>query len=293
MRLQYFADEDGESVIGLWVPKRQCFIDVSAMEDQLWHALLPDGKKIRKQIETWLSQGAADGVAIDAEGLVPSSALHIQPSTIACLGLTYPGHAQEFGVEKIEEPALFLKSPSAISSDLNYVICPEGSEKLDYEVELVAVIGDTLHRATEQEAQRAIIGYTLMCDYSERSYQLERGGQWTKGKSYDSFAPFGPVFISKDELHDPNNLNLQLKVNGELRQQENTSALIWPVARLVAYVSEFMTLQPGDVVSTGTPMGVAMAEGKTRYLKVGDVVEFGCEPFGWVRQEVVAEEDFN
>ncbi len=292
MRLQYYADEDGESVIGLWIPKRRCFIDVSAQEEQIWHALLPEGKKIRKEIETWISQGASDGVAIDPEGLVLSSALHVQPGNIACLGLTYPGHADEFGEPERKLPALFLKSVSAISTDLSYVICPEGSKCLDYEVELAVIIGSPLRRATADEARRAILGYTLLCDYTERSYQLEHGGQWTKGKSYDSFAPFGPILVSKDELPDPDNLTIELKVNGELRQKASTSELMMPVAELIAHVSQYMTLNPGDVVSTGTPAGVSMNEGESRHLKVGDVVEFGCDRIGWVTQTVEAEEDF-
>ncbi len=292
MRLQYYADEDGETVIGLWIPKRRCFIDVSAQEEQIWHALLPEGKKIRKEIETWISQGASDGVAIDPEGLVVSSALHVQPGNIACLGLTYADHASEFGETSRQLPALFLKSVSAISTDLSHVLRPIGSDSLDYEVELAAIIGAPLRRATADEARRAIIGYTLLCDYSERRYQLEHGGQWTKGKSYDSFAPFGPILVSKDELPDPDNLTIELKVNGELRQKANTSELMMPVAELVAHVSQYMTLNPGDVVSTGTPAGVAMGGDKKNYLKVGDVVEFGCDRIGWVTQTVEAEEDF-
>ncbi len=293
MRLQYYADEDGESVIGLWIPKRKCYIDMSAKEEELWTAMQPEGKKLRKEIETWISKGAPDGIPVDMEGLELSSALHVQPGTIACLGLSYAKHAAEFKSEERQEPSIFLKSVSAISSDLSYVICPEGAQKLDYEVELVAVIGSPLHRATEAEAQRAIIGYTLMCDYSERSYQLERGGQWTKGKSYDSFAPFGPTLVTRDEIPNPDQLTIQLKVNGELRQKESTAELIWPVAKLVAYVSQFMTLNAGDVVSTGTPSGVAMGSDDIPYLQVGDEVEFGCDAIGWVKQIVVDEADFD
>ncbi len=290
MRLQYYVDEEGENVIGLWVPKRQCYIDVTGQDDQLWAAMQPGGKKLRKEIETWISRGAPDGVAVDMEGLVLSSALHVQPCTIACLGKSYAEHAREFsGEEAVAEPSLFLKATSAISSDLSCVINPPGACKLDYEVELAVVLGDTLHNATEAEAHRAILGYTLMCDYSERSYQLEHGGQWTKGKSYDSFAPFGPVLVTRDEIPDPDALTLSLKVNGETRQQASTAGLIWPVDRLVAYVSRFMTLQAGDVVSTGTPGGVGMGMQPPRYLRPGDVVEFGCEAIGWVRQ-VVEEE---
>ena len=289
MRLQYYVDEDGESAIGLWVPKRGCFIDVTAQDEQLWAAMLPDGKKLRKEIETWISKGAADGVPVDMKGLAISSALHVQPCTLACLGKCYADHAKEFSGDTPTEPSLFLKATSAISSDLSYVLNPEGATKLDYEVELAVIIGDTLHRATEAEARRAIVGYTLMCDYSERSYQLEHGGQWTKGKSYDTFAPFGPVFVTKDEIPNPDNLELELKVNGEVRQKANTSQLIMPVAQLVAYVSQFMTLNPGDVISTGTPGGVALGMNPPQYLKPGDVVEFSCPAIGTVTQ-VVEEE---
>lgn len=289
MRLQYYVDEDGESVIGLWVPKRHCFIDVSAQDEQLWAALQPDGKKLRKEIETWISKGAEDGVPVDTEGLVLSSALHVQPGIIACLGKCYRDHAIEFCGEAPAEPSVFLKSTGAIASDLSYVLNPAGATRLDYEVELAVIIGATLHRADAEEARRAIIGYTLMCDYSERSYQLEHSGQWTKGKSYDTFAPFGPVMVTKDEIPDPDHLPLELRVNGELRQQGNTEQLIMPVAELVAYVSQFMTLNPGDIVSTGTPGGVAMGMTPPRYLQPGDEVEFSCPAIGTVRQVVEKE----
>lgn len=289
MKFQYYADEDGESVIGLWVPKRGCFIDVTAQEEQLWAAMSPDGKKLRKEIETWISKGAADGVPVDMDGLVLSSALHMQPGTIACLGKCYKAHAMEFSGDTPTEPSLFLKSVSAIASDLSYVLNPAGANKLDYEVELAVIIGDTLHNATAAEAKRAIVGYTLMCDYSERSYQLEHGGQWTKGKSYDTFAPFGPVLVTKDEIPNPDNLELELRVNGELRQKASTADLIMPVAELVAYVSRFLTLNPGDVVSTGTPGGVGMGMTPPCYLKPGDVVEFSCPAIGSVKQVVEAE----
>lgn len=289
MRLQYYVDEDGESVIGLWIPKRSEFIDVTGQDDQIWAALQPDGKKLRKEIETWISKGAPDGVKVDEEGLAISSALHVQPCTIACLGKCYAAHAREFSGDTPTEPSLFLKSTSAISSDLSYVLNPTGATKLDYEVELAVIIGDTLHRATAAEARKAIVGYTLMCDYSERSYQLEHGGQWTKGKSYDTFAPFGPVLVSKDEIPNPDALTLQLKVNGELRQHASTADLIMPVADLVAYVSQFITLNAGDIVSTGTPGGVGMGMTPPSYLKPGDVVEFGCDAIGWVRQTVEEE----
>lgn len=292
MRLQYYVDEEGESTIGLWVPKRNCFIDVTSQDEQLWAAMLPDGKKLRKEIETWISKGAADGVPVDMEGLTTSSALHVQPCTIACLGKCYADHAKEFDGAAPAEPSLFLKAVSSISSDISCVINPEGAEKLDYEIELAAIIGEPLHRATAAEAKRAIIGYTLMCDYSERAYQLEREGQWTKGKSYDTFAPFGPIFVTKDEIPNPDNLELELRVNGELRQKANTSQLIMPVAELVAYVSQFMTLNPGDVVSTGTPGGVALGMAPPCYLKPGDIVTLHCPAIGTMEQTVIAEENY-
>ncbi|MBR5888164.1 MAG: fumarylacetoacetate hydrolase family protein [Akkermansia sp.] len=289
MRLQYYVDEDGESVIGLWIPRRKCWIDVTGQDDQIWAALQPGGKKLRKEIETWISKGATDGVEVDMDGLVVSSALHVQPCTIACLGKSYAAHAKEFSGDCPDEPSIFLKATSAISSDLSYVLNPPGAQKLDYEVELAVIIGDTLHNATAAEARRAIVGYTLMCDYSERAYQLEHAGQWTKGKSYDTFAPFGPILVSKDEIPNPDNLTLQLKVNGELRQCASTAELIMPVAELVAYVSRFMTLNAGDVVSTGTPGGVGMGMTPPCYLKPGDVVEIGCDSIGWMKQIVEQE----
>lgn len=289
MRLQYYVDEEGESTIGLWVPKRNCFIDVTAQDEQLWMAMLPGGKKLRKEIETWISQGAADGVPVDGKGLAVSSALHVQPCTIACLGKSYAAHAQEFSGDAPTEPSLFLKATSAISSDLAYVLNPPGATKLDYEVELAVIIGDTLHNATPEEVRRAIVGYTLMCDYSERSFQLEHGGQWTKGKSYDTFAPFGPILVTKDEIPNPDALELCLKVNGEIRQKASTAELMMPVAELVAYVSRFMTLNAGDVVSTGTPGGVGMGMNPPVYLKPGDIVEFSCPEIGSITQLVEEE----
>lgn len=296
MRLEYYTSDEGESLIGLWIPRLNQWIDVSAKEDDLWDAMLEEsahGRRLRREIERWMDQGAPRGVEFDKEGLVPSSALHVLPGTIVCLGKTYAAHAQEFDASTVDEPAIFLKSVSAISQDLGVVLCPEGSQKLDYEVELAVMLRATLKNASVDEASQAILGYTLMCDYSERSYQLERGGQWTKGKSYDSFAPFGPCLVTADEIEDENNVALQLKVNGELRQNGNTRDLIASVAKLVSYVSQFMTLNPGDIVSTGTPAGVGMGMNPPSYLKVGDVVEWGSDAIGWVKQTVVEDRSFS
>ncbi len=291
MRLQYFIDQDGESVIGLFVPRRRGFVDVSSQEEELWMAMQSNaaGEKLRREIEAWIAAGAADGVPVDMNGLSLTSALHVLPGSIVCLGKSYAAHAEEFGGGSPREPSIFLKSVSAVSSELDYVLRPAGASRLDYEVELAVIIGGTVHRANEEEAAQAILGYTVMCDYSEREWQLERGGQWTKGKSCDTFAPFGPMLVTRNEISDPNHLHLSLKVNGDLRQQDTTASLIWPVPRLIAYVSRFMTLNPGDVVSTGTPAGVGLGMNPPRYLQPGDVVEWGCDEIGFVRQHVEQE----
>lgn len=224
------------------------------------------------------------------ESINESFALPIKPSKLVCLGKTYAAHAKEFdGTVQQPEPCIFLKSPEALCATTDNVVLPPGSRALDYEVELVVVIGGRLKNASVEAVKKAIYGYTLMCDYSEREMQLERGGQWTKGKSYESFAPVGPVFVTADEVPEPDNIDLELYVNGELRQKGNTSDLIMPIYELVAYVSQFMTLVPGDVISTGTPAGVALGMKEPRYLKEGDVVNWGSPVFGFVEQKVVVD----
>ena len=241
-----------------------------------------------KRIAAFLDNTAAK--AVDPEWTI-DTALPCSPSKLVCLGKSYVDHAKEFDGDSVQEPAVFLKSPSAITSCSDVVLYPPGCDKLDYEIELAVVIKEVLKNASPEEAARAISGYTLMCDYSERANQLEHGGQWTKGKSYDSFAPMGPTFISADELGDGAGIPLELKVNGEVRQSGNTDGLIWPVPRLIAYVSRFMTLWPGDVVSTGTPGGVGMGMKPPVYLKPGDVVEWGSPAFGFASQAVVIDDE--
>lgn len=241
-----------------------------------------------KRIAAFLDSAAAK--AVNPEWMI-DTALPCSPSKLVCLGKSYADHAKEFDGDSVQEPAVFLKSPSAITSCSDVVLYPPGCDKLDYEIELAVVIKEVLKNASPEEAARAISGYTLMCDYSERANQLEHGGQWTKGKSYDSFAPMGPTFISSDELGDGAGIPLELKVNGEVRQSGNTDGLIWPVPRLIAYVSRFMTLWPGDVVSTGTPGGVGMGMKPPVYLKPGDVVEWGSPAFGFASQAVVIDDE--
>lgn len=247
----------------------------------------PSGEE-RKRIAAFLANPGSK--AVDPEWTIDTS-LPCSPSKLVCLGKSYADHAREFDGATMEEPAIFLKATSAITSCSDVVLYPPGCSKLDYEIELAVVIGGVLKNATPEQAAAAISGYTLMCDYSERANQLEHGGQWTKGKSYDSFAPMGPTFISADELGDGSGIPLELKVNGEVRQQGNTDGLIWPVPQLLAYISRFMTLWPGDVVSTGTPGGVAMGMTPPRFLAPGDEVEWGSPAFGYASQTVVVDDE--
>jgi 2-keto-4-pentenoate hydratase/2-oxohepta-3-ene-1,7-dioic acid hydratase in catechol pathway len=213
-----------------------------------------------------------------------------RPSKIICIGLNYARHAAEAGAEIPKEPIVFLKAPSALSGPNDDVIIPKDSQKTDWEVELAVVIRKQTSYVQPEEAMKCVAGYCLHNDYSERQFQLERGGQWTKGKSCDSFAPLGPFLATADEINDPHNLRLWLKVNGITRQDSNTSDLIFRIPFIISYVSRFMSLEPGDVVSTGTPQGVGAGLKPPQYLRHGDVVEFGIDGLGECRQRVVAYE---
>jgi len=208
-----------------------------------------------------------------------------RPSKIICIGLNYRNHALESKMAIPEEPIIFLKSTTAITGPNDPIIIPKGSMKTDWEVELAVVIGKRASYINELDALDYVAGYMLHNDVSERAFQLERGGQWVKGKSCDSFAPIGPWLVTTDEISNPNNLRMWLTLNGEKVQDENTSDMIFHVPFLISYVSQFMTLLPGDIISTGTPSGVGLALG--RYLRPGDVVELGIEGLGTARQEVI------
>ena len=212
-----------------------------------------------------------------------------RPSKIVCIGLNYRDHAAETGAEIPKEPIIFFKATTALVGPNDPVVTPRGSTKLDWEVELAVIIGKEARYVTEQAALDYVAGYALHNDYSERAFQLERGGQWVKGKSCDSFAPLGPFLATRDEIPNPQALSMWLSVNGTRRQRGSTSTMIFEVATIVSYLSQFMTLLPGDVISTGTPPGVGMGvKPVPQYLKVGDVVELGIEGLGESRQEVVA-----
>ncbi len=214
-----------------------------------------------------------------------------RPSKIVCIGLNYAGHVKETGAAMPTEPVIFFKASSSLCGPDDDLVIPPGSERTDWEVELAVVMGKEARYVAEDVAMKNVAGYALHNDYSERHWQLERGGQWVKGKSFDTFAPIGPYFVPSWDVPDPHNLGLWLDVNGERMQESNTSDMIFRVPELVSYVSQFMTLLPGDVISTGTPSGVGLGLDPPRYLKPGDVVELGIDELGRSRQRAVAHPD--
>jgi 2,4-diketo-3-deoxy-L-fuconate hydrolase len=211
-----------------------------------------------------------------------------RPSKIICIGLNYADHARETGAALPAEPIVFFKATTALCGPNDDVIQPRNATKLDWEVELAVVISKKASYVSESEAMDYVAGYVLHNGYSERAFQLERGGQWVKGKSNDTFAPLGPFLATPDEVGDVNDLHLWLKVNDKLLQDSTTGQLIFKIPYLVHYLSQFMTLLPGDVISTGTPHGVGLGFKPPIYLNPGDVVELGIQGLGSARQKVVA-----
>jgi 2-keto-4-pentenoate hydratase/2-oxohepta-3-ene-1,7-dioic acid hydratase in catechol pathway len=206
---------------------------------------------------------------------------------IVCIGLNYTDHAEEVGLPLPKEPTIFIKANSAISGPYDPTVRPQGAAKLDYEVELAAVMGRDARRVDEAQALAHVCAYCLMNDVSERAFQMEHGGGTTKGKSADTFAPIGPWLVTADEIADPQALGLWTAVNGERRQNGHTKDMVFPVRRLVAYLSRFMSLRVGDLISTGTPAGVGHGAKPPRYLEPGDVVEMGIDGLGTQRHVVV------
>lgn len=255
-----------------------------------------------------LSQNIADlsGETLDPAALEKLS--HVDPATLPlvhgtqrlgpcvagtgkfiCIGLNYSDHAAETGATVPPEPIIFMKATSAIVGPDDDVVIPRGSEKTDWEVELGVVIGRHAKYVSEDEALDYVAGYCTINDVSERAFQTERSGQWTKGKSCDSFGPIGPWLVTKDEVADPQNLGMWLTVNGQKVQDGSTQTMVYGVKYLVSYLSQFMSLHPGDIISTGTPPGVGMGMKPPRYLKAGDVIELGIEGLGNQRQNVRAD----
>lgn len=237
-------------------------------------------------LQEWLDENITSCPIINSETrLGPPIA---KPSKIICVGLNYAGHAAESGMDLPKEPVLFFKAPSAVCGPYDDIIIPRDSHKTDWEVELAIVIGKKASYINEADATNYVAGYVLHNDVSEREFQLERSGQWVKGKSADTFAPIGPFIATKDEIPDPHNLRLWLMVNGETMQSSNTSDLVFKIPFLVSYISQFMSLVPGDIISTGTPFGVGLGLKPPRYLKPGDVVELGVDGLGAAKQHVKA-----
>ncbi len=245
------------------------------------------------------------GEAISPEGLKKIAAIDVgtlpvlneerigacvaETGKFICIGLNFSDHAAETGATVPPEPVIFMKATSAIVGPNDNVVIPRGSEKTDWEVELGVVIGKTAKYVSEADALDYVAGYCVSHDVSERAFQTERAGQWTKGKSCDTFGPIGPWLVTKDEITDPQNLGMWLKVNGQIMQDGSSKTMVYGVAHVVSYLSQFMSLHPGDVISTGTPPGVGMGLKPPRYLKAGDVVELGIEGLGSQKQTFVAD----
>jgi 2-keto-4-pentenoate hydratase/2-oxohepta-3-ene-1,7-dioic acid hydratase in catechol pathway len=259
-------------------------LDVSAFgEDYGEHFLGTDGIE---RLRTWLKDNAAKCPEVSDNIRIGPPIM--RPSKIICVGLNYTKHALESNMEKPKEPLFFFKSTTAICGPFDDVIIPKNSVKTDWEVELAFVIGKKAQYVDEKDSMNHVAGYVLHNDISEREFQLERGGQWVKGKSADTFAPIGPYLVSTDEIADSNNLHIWLKLNGKMLQDSNTVDLIFEIPRLVSYISQFMTLLPGDLISTGTPAGVGLGMKPPYYLKPGDEMELGIEGLGISKQRVKA-----
>ncbi len=251
---------------------------------------------IKDYDESFFAHQGLDKLAevVAKEKLTPISSMErmgaavARPSKILCIGLNYAKHAKETGAAIPTEPILFMKSTSSLNGPFDNIIIPKNSEKTDWEVELAVVIGKKASYVTEAAAMDYVAGYVLHNDVSERAFQLERGGTWDKGKGCDSFAPLGPWMVTKDEIANPHNLRLWLSLNGKIMQDSNTDDLIFNIPQLISYCSHFMTLLPGDVISTGTPAGVGLGFSPNIYLKPGDVVELGIDGLGTSKQTVVA-----
>ena len=238
------------------------------------------------RLSTWLLAHSASCEIVDEETRFGSPL--VRPSKLICIGLNYAKHAEESGMDIPTEPVIFSKATSSICGPNDNVVIPKNSQKTDWEVELAVVIGKKATYVKKEDVMDYVVGYMLHNDYSERAFQLEQGGQWVKGKSADTFAPLGPYLVTKDEIDDPHNLRLWLKVNGEMLQDSNTSDFVFDIPTVVSYLSQYMSLLPGDVISTGTPSGVGLGFDPPRYLKPGDVVELGIDGLGESRQKAVA-----
>ncbi|MGW7519211.1 fumarylacetoacetate hydrolase family protein [Streptomyces sp. NPDC054796] len=258
--------------------------DLSGLVPDVDGALLADDAALARVRE---AASAGTLPVLDASGLRTGAPV-ARIGKVVCIGLNYHDHARETGAPVPEEPIIFMKAPDTVVGPDDTVLVPRGSRKTDWEVELAVVIGRTArYLETDEEALASVAGYAVAHDVSEREFQIERGGQWDKGKNCETFNPLGPWLVTADEIPDPQALALRLWVNGEPKQDGTTAEQIFPVAEVVRYVSQFMTLYPGDVINTGTPAGVAMGQPEPKpYLRPGDVVELEIEGLGRQRQEL-------
>jgi 2,4-didehydro-3-deoxy-L-rhamnonate hydrolase len=279
MKLLRFG-ESGKEKPGVLIGEE--IVDVSSFgEDFNENFFANDGLP---RLSTWLEKNSN---LPKAEKNIRIGTPFTRPSKIICIGLNYSDHAKETGAKLPTEPIIFFKSTSALTGPNDVLIIPRDSVKTDWEVELAVVIGKKASYVEEKDALDYVAGYCLHNDYSERAFQLERGGQWVKGKSCDTFAPMGPYLATKDEINNLDDMKMWLKVNGALYQNGNTSNMVFKVPFLVSYLSEFMTLLPGDVISTGTPAGVGLGFNPPIYIRKGDIVELGIDGLGTQRQKAV------
>jgi 2-keto-4-pentenoate hydratase/2-oxohepta-3-ene-1,7-dioic acid hydratase in catechol pathway len=237
------------------------------------------------RLKRWLKE-KGDSLPRIAQSVRLGSAIS-RPSKIVCIGLNFRDHARESKMQVPLEPVIFFKATSSLVGPNDDLMIPKNGRKVDWEAELAVVIGKRCSYIEREEALEHIAGYVLHNDYSERAFQLERGGQWVKGKSADTFSPVGPFLATCDEVPDTSDLAIWLKINGAFRQRSSTSEMIFDVPTLVSYVSQFMTLLPGDIISTGTPAGVGLGMEPPQYLRAGDVVELGIDQLGEAKQTVV------
>jgi 2,4-diketo-3-deoxy-L-fuconate hydrolase len=279
MKLLRFG-EPGKEKPGILV--NDTILDVSSFGEDFGENFF--GSDGIKRLTQWLSANQSRLPKVDSQTRLGTP--FTRPSKIICVGLNYSDHAKETGATLPTEPIIFFKSTSALTGPNDPLIIPKNSQKTDWEVELAVVIGKKASYVSESNALNHVAGYCLHNDYSEREFQLERGGQWVKGKSCDTFAPMGPFVATADEIGDLDNLRLWLIVNGNKVQDGNTSNLVFKVPFLVSYISQFMTLFPGDVISTGTPAGVGLGFKPPVYLKAGDLVELGIDQLG-VQKQIV------
>ncbi len=277
MKLLRFG-EPGKEKPGVLINEK--ILDVSSFGEDFGEKFLEnDGLQ---RLSKWLNENSDKLPRVETK--VRFGSPFTRPSKIICVGLNYSKHAFESNMPLPKEPILFFKSTTALTGPNDDLIIPKKSVKTDWEVELAVVIGKKAAYVDEKAAMEFVAGFCLHNDYSEREFQLERNGQWVKGKSCDTFAPMGPYLVTKDEVSDFNNLHMWLKVNGKTLQNGNTDDMIFQVPTLVSYISQFMTLLPGDVISTGTPAGVGLGFNPPVYLKPGDVIELGIEGLGEQRQ---------